>query len=254
MKVKKTKKMIALILIVIMAISSLSVISKVFADGEPEIISIGEEKYTAFLDALRARKSGDTLVLLDDVTDNRYFGIGGGKDLTIELNGHDLYIGGFQINNSNVIITGEGTVYVSNQQPFVLIGSTENIENYSTLTVDKDVTLHSTNTSSYYMIVHNWLSPFNDRYGVKVNFNGKIEGEEGSDGVGLYVSGNYTSTEDVFTIGNYLYINGDKLIIKTYRKHKKSNRRKGRYDFLCRLRTACGRSCPHRGRSPRCPA
>ena len=87
-----------------------------------------------------------------------------------------------------------------------MVGSEEEVETYSTLTVDKDVTLHSIYTDGwYYMIGHNWN--YKDLYGIKVNFNGKIEGEPGSYGVGFYVSGNYKNTTDKFVIGSSAVIN-----------------------------------------------
>ena len=207
MKTKNFSKMIALVLALTIAIMAFGLTPSVFAKIGP-VAEVDGEQYTEFVDALNAARDvgGKTIKLLADVEDPTYYGAR--KGFTLDLNGFNLTVAGFQIKDSHVSIIGSGTVYTTLQQPFCLVGSTTETENYSTLSVGKDVTLHSKYTEgTWYEIVHNWSSPFNDVYGVVVDFNGKIEGESGVEGVGLYVSGNYKETNDKFTIGSSAVIN-----------------------------------------------
>ena len=111
----------------------------------------------------------------------------GGKSVVIDMNGYDITAtssAAFKIENGSLRITGNGTVSGgtgSDYKLVYLLGSKESsAANYSTLTVDENVTVKC--TDGYAVMIS---SNEGCAYGVVINIAGKLEAHYG----GLYVNG-----------------------------------------------------------------
>ena len=154
------------------------------------------------LNAVTSAVDEDVIILEDDITLEEALVIT--KELTLNLNGNDLTFdanGTFVVQNEiairieggNLTITGSGKITEAEPwyAPIVIKGSKNKADtNYSTVTVDKDVTLEG----YYGVLVRQGLKSDNYRaYGITVNFNGKFVSLKDSDdsyGSAIYVNGN----------------------------------------------------------------
>ena len=170
-----------------------------------------------------------TITVLRDITNCDQTKIDANKNVSIDLNGHDIGFvqgdegipdsyGYFFVNGGALTLTGKGKVY--EQGPYYgairIMGSTEDIEDYSVVDVGKDVTLEG------------WAPLFianNDgcAYGVKVTMAGTANSVKDIDeagGHGVYINGSIqkiegnvpqitlTETSKVTSIGNGIYAAG----------------------------------------------
>ena len=131
-----------------------------------------------------------TVTLLEDVEDEEAALLMNGTDVTLDLNGHSVGFaeeGALYVMGASLHVTGSGTLY--EQTPtfgtIVVRGNTENAADYTNIVVDEDVTLQG------------WSGISIDNYdgyadGVKVTFNGTIQGQadaNGDPGYGIYING-----------------------------------------------------------------
>ena len=145
-----------------------------------------------------------TITVLRDITNCDQTEIEANKNVSIDLNGHDIGFvqgekgipdsyGYFSVNGGALTLTGKGKVY--EQGPYygaILIkGSTENVADYSVVDVGKDVTLEG------------WAPLFIDNndgcaYGVKVTMAGtanSVKDASGVTGACVYINGTIQKTE-----------------------------------------------------------
>lgn len=160
-------------------------------------VKIGDTYYLDLATAVSSAKENAKIVVLRD-TEVTGETLVINKSLIIDLNGHKITssINGhlMRIEKGNVEITGEGTISISTAfKSAIVVKGSNNVEdeNYTTVTIGKDVTL-----SGWAGL---FVTPYasgteNVAYGVTINFNGTIKQVNGS-----------ASFED----GSYaLYING----------------------------------------------
>lgn len=155
------------------------------------------DKTYSWLDqAVADMQPGETIKLLDDLTAAKKVTISTGKDVTVDLNGHDLSFAqnqNFTINGGKLTVTGTGKV--SEEKPYyapiLIYGASTDQADYSVVNVGKDVTLEG------------WSGIFIDKsakdaggkyhaLGVKVDFQGTINSVlDTSDdaGHGIYING-----------------------------------------------------------------
>ena len=132
------------------------------------------------------------------------------KEITIDLNGNNISFtknNSFEVIGGNLTLTGKGTV--KEEVPYygavMLRGSANKDDiNYSTLTVEKDVTLEG--WSPIFINQLNGVNKVKDSYGVTVNLYGTLNGvtdSTGDRGHGIYVNGNIQHKENYPVINIY---------------------------------------------------
>lgn len=127
-----------------------------------------------------------TITLLEDVVDEEPAFIMNGTDVTLDLNGHSVGFaeeGALYVMGASLHVTGTGTLYeqVPTFGTIVVRGNTENTPDYTNIVVDQGVTLKGWSGIS----IDNYDGY---AYGVKVNFNGTIQGLDDT-GYGIYING-----------------------------------------------------------------
>ena len=163
--------------------------------SESYVASYGDDEYTTLEAAFEAAKlNGGTVTLLSDVYDVKTLTLDTGKQVTIELNGFDIFFDyrcSFRITHGSLELQGAGTVSESEGRfyysPVILQGSSDpQNESYSTVDVGPEV------------ILRGWSGIFIDvneakhGYGVVVDFYGTVVSERddvGAAGHGIYING-----------------------------------------------------------------
>ena len=149
---------------------------------------------------LAAKDDNNTITLDGDVTLSDQLVIDDGADLIIDLNGNTLSGKDtvIKITHGNVELTGEGEVKENSPYyaPVFLEGSANpNDENYTTVTVGKDVTLTGWSGLFIDYIVDNGSKV---GYGIVADVYGTLNSVKDTAGYGghaLYVNGSLTATE-----------------------------------------------------------
>ena len=149
---------------------------------------------------LAAKDENNTITLEGDVTLSDNLVISDGSTLIINLNGNTLSAKDtvIKITHGNVELTGEGVVKENSPYyaPVFLEGSANpNDENYTTVTVGKDVTLTGWSGLFIDYIVDNGS---NVGYGIVANVYGTLNSVRDTSGAGghaLYVNGTLVATE-----------------------------------------------------------
>ena len=171
--------------------------------------------------AFNAATAGQTVTLLANVKDTPRLEVVGGKQVTIDLNGHDIGFakdGYFHVYGGSLTLTGEGKVY--EQSPYwgaILIhGATQDVADHSVAEVGEGVTLEG------------WAPIFIDNnngcaYGVKVTLAGTanaVADTSGATGHAIYINGTIkaldgnvpqitlTETSKVTSLANGIYAAG----------------------------------------------
>lgn len=161
-------------------------------------VKIGGNYYLDLATAVSSAKENAKIVVIRD-TEVTGETLVINKSLIIDLNGHKITssINGhlMRIEKGNVEITGEGTISISTAfKSAIVVKGSNNVEdeNYTTVTIGKDVTL-----SGWAGL---FVTPYasgteNVAYGVTINLNGTIKQVNGSasfedGGYALYINGN----------------------------------------------------------------
>ena len=144
------------------------------------VAMIGSESYSTLADAFAAVADGQTIKLISDVTLEGTFVVAlGEKAVTLDLGGKTL-TGRTNITSGNLTIQN-GNVVNTDGQPLNVYGSdTQGAQNYSVLSVARDVTV----TGKYGVCVFGKTASTNG-YGAVVNVEGKLIANNG-----IFVSGN----------------------------------------------------------------
>lgn len=197
----KKMRRIAALCTVILAVTICGVFST--AAAGPAVAKIGDTEFATLPQAVAAAGEngvGTEIVLMEEVTDCPPIYITGGKEITVDLNGHNIgFTGngamGFFVQGGALSLTGSGKVYeqIRYFAPVLMKGSTDSTaENFSVVTVGKDVTLEG------------WSGLFIDQaagnanYGMVADVYGTLVSKQDKDGYaghGLYVNGVIANTE-----------------------------------------------------------
>lgn len=185
------KKIISIALALLMVAVMLPVMA--MAD-ETKVAKIGDTEYATLEEAFTAVTTTDatTITLLNDADVKSTIIISNGKNITLDLGGHNVTISTlgkfFYVNNATFTVNGggsikEATAYLA---PIIMKGSPAGSENYTIVNVKNGVTLEG------------WAGMFIDKnkgndYGMVFNAeNATLTGKndtDGAAGVGLYVNG-----------------------------------------------------------------
>ena len=157
---------------------------------------IAGEKYLTLKEAFDAATATDTIKLLSSATDTPLLTLTNGKTVAINLNGHDIGFvqnGRFQVNGGKLTLSGNGEVYEQKPYfgPILIMGSTEDVADYSVVDVGEGVTLEG------------WAPLFINNnagcaYGVKVTMAGtanSVKDIAGAGGHGVYINGSIKKIE-----------------------------------------------------------
>lgn len=189
-------------------------------DALAPVAQVGTTTYGTLEAAIVAAQPGvaTTITMLKDVNLPNYITVNNGKDITLDLNKHNIIFTGysvFQVKGANFHVTGEGTIFENQKDGFAPIiagGSKENIANYTTITIDKDVILKGDYAGIFVDTDNGGKNSYNN-YGLIINMNGSIDLTAITDGVSAY--GIYVQGLNKVTTGNVMQINLDGARIKT---------------------------------------
>lgn len=185
------KKVISIALALLMVAVMLPVMA--MAEGT-NVAKIGTTEYATLEDAFTAVATTDatTITLLNDAVVNNKIIISDGKNITLDLGGHNVTISTlgkfFYVNNATFTVNGSGSIKeaAAYLAPIIMTGGPAGSENYSVVNVNNGVTLEG------------WAGMFIDQnkgnnYGMVFNAeNATLMGKNDTNneaGVGLYVNG-----------------------------------------------------------------
>ena len=189
-------------------------------DALTPVAQVGTTTYGTLEAAIAAAQPGvaTTITMLKDVNLPNYITVNNGKDITLDLNKHNIIFTGysvFRVKGANFHVTGEGTIFENQKNGFAPIiagGSKEDIANYTTITIDKDVILKGDYAGIFVDTDNGGKDSYNN-YGLIINMNGSIDLTAITDGVSAY--GIYVQGLNKVTTGNVMQINLDGARIKT---------------------------------------
>ena len=149
-----------------------------------------------------------TITLLNNAEVEKYIAIKDGKNIVLDLNGHDVVHNGyylFDVYNAKFHVTGEGTLFENVKDgyaPIIARGSATDTADYTVITIDKNVTLKGDYTGIF--VAKDADNGYHN-YGLVINMFGTIDMGAVTDGYhysGMYVNGSNTVSD-----GNVMTIN-----------------------------------------------
>lgn len=164
-------------------------------------VATDEELIKAFSEAA----TGDTIKLTADIENHKGDGnslkVKDGKELTLDLNGHNFTVDSSEATNRSFIvyggkltITGKGTIkHPTHNAVSVWSDSDKATPNFSVLNVEKDVKLIGTTGIA---VFHDAGKNIKKGYNSVVNFSGTIESTKDN---GITISGNIINKDDTTT-------------------------------------------------------
>lgn len=186
------------------------------------LIKVGNKYYDNLQEAINNTSSNDVIYLITDIQLDETINIT--KTVNINLNGNNIKAKEkvFLIEGGSLHLSGKGTV--KETEPYngaiVIKGSqNQNDLNYSTLKVDKEITLEGWSGIS--------VQHTNQKsYGILINFQGNIKAINdinGDTGIGIYVNGsikdeknapiiNINSSSKISSTGVGLYLAGASIV------------------------------------------
>ena len=183
------------------------------------VAQVGDKTYASLEDAFNAAKPDEatTITLTDDVTLSNYISIKDKKDIVLDLNDHSITHEGnyvFVVSNAKFHVTGTGTIFENQRNgyaPIIAKGSPDDVTDYTTVTIDEDVTLKG-DYAGIFVAMDTQMNSYNN-YGLVINMKGSIDLttiKDGVSGFGVYVNG-----LNKVQSGNIMQINLDGARIKT---------------------------------------
>ena len=149
-----------------------------------------------------------TITLLNNAEVENYIAIKDGKNIVLDLNGHDVVHNGnylFDVYNAKFHVTGEGTLFENVKDgyaPIIARGSATNTADYTVITIDKNVTLKGDYTGVF---VDKDAGNRYHNYGLVINMFGTID--MGAVTGGCHYSGMYVNGSNTVSDGNVMTIN-----------------------------------------------
>lgn len=156
-----------------------------------------------------------TITLLNNAEVENYIAIKDGKNIVLDLNGHDVVHNGnylFDVYNAKFHVTGEGTLFENVKDgyaPIIARGSATDTADYTVITIDKGVTLKGDYTGIF--VAKDAGNGYHN-YGLVINMFGTID--MGAVADGYHYSGMYVNGTNTVSDGNVMTINLDGATIK----------------------------------------
>lgn len=219
------KKLLSTIMAVVML---LSLVPMAVAEGETakwsetktekSVAQVGDMFYETLADAVASVPvdgTETTITLLNNAEVENYIAINGGKNIVLDLNGHDVVHNGnylFDVYNAKFHVTGEGTLFENVKDgyaPIIARGSATDTADYTVITIDKGVTLKGDYTGIF--VAKDAGNGYHN-YGLVINMFGTID--MGAVADGYHYSGMYVNGTNTVSDGNVMTINLDGATIK----------------------------------------
>lgn len=162
----------------------------------PAAAEVNGTGYLSLAGAFQAAQNGDTITLRSSSAGNRTISLSDGRKLTLDLNGFDVGFAQGQtllISHGGLALTGRGKLYEEQPKtaPVTLLGSQEpGAENYTTLTLGKDVTLEGWSGL--------WIGPGEEgqqAFGLSAVIHGTVVSSAQEGGHAVHLSETVTATE-----------------------------------------------------------
>ena len=160
------------------------------------VAQIGDTYYKTLADAVAAAPTDGTettITLLNNVVFTGHININDGKNIILDLNGHDIVSTDaevFDVYHSKFHVTGSGSINEAVKDgyaPIIARGSGTDTAAYTVITIDKDVTLKG-DYSGIFVAMDDASSYKN--YGLVINMYGSIElAKDGVSGYAIYING-----------------------------------------------------------------
>lgn len=182
------------------------------------VAMIGEKGYATLAAAVEdvpTDGTETTITLLNNAEVENCIAINDGKNIVLDLNGHDVVHNGnylFDVYNAKFHVTGEGTLFEKVKDgyaPIIARGSATDTANYTVITIDKGVTLKGDYTGIF--VAKDAGNGYHN-YGLVINMFGTID--MGAVADGYHYSGMYVNGTNTVSDGNVMTINLDGATIK----------------------------------------
>lgn len=186
--------------------------------SEKHVAQVGDMFYETLADAVASVPvdgTETTITLLNNAEVENYIAINGGKNIVLDLNGHDVVHNGnylFDVYNAKFHVTGEGTLFENVKDgyaPIIARGSATDTADYTVITIDKGVTLKGDYTGIF--VAKDAGNGYHN-YGLVINMFGTID--MGAVADGYHYSGMYVNGTNTVSDGNVMTINLDGATIK----------------------------------------
>ena len=185
---------------------------------EKSVAQVGDMFYETLADAVASVPvdgTETTITLLNNAEVENYIAIKDGKNIVLDLNGHDVVHNGeclFDVYNAKFHVTGEGTLFENvkyGYAPIIARGSATDTADYTVITIDKGVTLKGDYTGIF--VAKDAGNGYHN-YGLVINMFGTID--MGAVADGYHYSGMYVNGTNTVSDGNVMTINLDGATIK----------------------------------------
>ena len=181
---------------------------------------VGDTYYKTLAEAVTAAKADEatTITLLKDVELPSYIYIKDKKNITLDLNSKNITRTGngvFYVGNAKLRVTGTGTIFENQRDgfaPIIAKGSPNDVANYTTITIDENVTLKGDYAGIFVDTDTAGKNSYHN-YGLVINMKGSIDLTAIDGGVSAY--GVYVQGLNKITSGNVMQINLDGVTINT---------------------------------------
>ena len=213
------KKLLSTIMAVVMLLSLMPMaVAEEGVTAENAVAQIGDQCYETLADAVASVPvdgTETTITLLNNAEVENYIAINGGKNIVLDLNGHDVVHNGnylFDVYNAKFHVTGEGTLFENVKDgyaPIIARGSATDTADYTVITIDKGVTLKGDYTGIF--VAKDAGNGYHN-YGLVINMFGTID--MGAVADGYHYSGMYVNGTNTVSDGNVMTINLDGATIK----------------------------------------
>lgn len=179
--------------------------------SEKHVAQVGDMFYETLADAVASVPvdgTETTITLLNNAEVENYIAINGGKNIVLDLNGHDVVHNGyylFDVYNAKFHVTGEGTLFENVKDgyaPIIARGSATDTADYTVITIDKGVTLKGDYTGIF--VAKDAGNGYHN-YGLVINMFGTID--MGAVADGYHYSGMYVNGSNTVSDGNVMTIN-----------------------------------------------
>ena len=219
------KKLLSTIMALVMLLSLMPMAVAEEGEGkwsetktENSVAQVGDMFYETLADAVASVPvdgTETTITLLNNAEVENYIAINGGKNIVLDLNGHDVVHNGnylFDVYNAKFHVTGEGTLFENVKDgyaPIIARGSATDTADYTVITIDKGVTLKGDYTGIF--VAKDAGNGYHN-YGLVINMFGTID--MGAVADGYHYSGMYVNGTNTVSDGNVMTINLDGATIK----------------------------------------
>ncbi|MDO4967195.1 MAG: hypothetical protein Q4E70_00280 [Candidatus Saccharibacteria bacterium] len=177
-----------------------------------ETVDVNGTCYETINEALAAidasSESTNTLTLHADIEDSEtFYQFKANSTTIVDFNGYNWTTSRvFYVWGAKVELVGQGTLNLSAQIPFTLLGWNSELDSrdWTHLTVGDNVTLKSTDNERTYLITMSTTSYKDYKYSITVDMNGTLDGIRSNTSTGIFVNGLFKEGNPIFNINGMI--------------------------------------------------